>query len=265
MSFNPLDHEPIQKRTSAFSMIKFWFPPDLRQIIEYQANFYPKRLGFFYISSAIQKQNKPRNQIEKILFLHRDRLSDPIGTAIAPENASLDAAQHIRSYPHWPLHEDSFSGPDALIGTVWIESHASEAGADFAADPPGLHGLTCPRAFAHQILVRRYSPIQQWNRENFSYALIIVRQSVSETLSPWYGQSNKSFFSPWNLTGIHTPNTMTIMYGPYRHRRHVGAFAHPILTSKIVPGFYAILYTFYTLRGKVRRPPDLHQWTLPRH
>ena len=49
-AFNPLDHEPIQKRTSARSMIKFWFPPDLRQIIEYQANFYPKRCGFFYIS-----------------------------------------------------------------------------------------------------------------------------------------------------------------------------------------------------------------------
>ena len=119
--------------------------------------------------------------------------------------------------------------------------------------------------FAHQILVRRDTPIRHSNRENFSYALLIVRQLVSKTLSPWYGLSNlkeKAIFSPWILTGIHAPNTMTIMYGPYRHRRHVAHSLTPVLTSKLVPGFYAILYTFYTLRGKVRRPPDLHQWTL---
>ena len=59
--------------------------------------------------------------------------------------------------------------------------------------------------------------------------MIIVRQLVSKSLSPWYGLSHRSekpVFSPWILTGIHAPNTMTIMYGPYRHRRHVRAFDH---------------------------------------
>ena len=43
---NPSDHEPIQKRTSSRN-IKFWFSPDLRQIIEYQAIFCSKRFRFF--------------------------------------------------------------------------------------------------------------------------------------------------------------------------------------------------------------------------
>lgn len=38
--------------------------------------------GFFAIPSGIQKQNRPRNQMEKICFLHRDRLSSHFGTAI---------------------------------------------------------------------------------------------------------------------------------------------------------------------------------------
>ena len=93
--------------------------------------------------------------------------------------------------------------------------------------------------FAHQILVRRDTPIRHSNRENFSYALLIVRQLVSKTLSPWYGLSNlkeKAIFSPWILTGIHAPNTMTIMYGPYRHRRHVRAFAHASFDVKTRTG-----------------------------
>lgn len=152
------------------------------------------------------------------------------------ENPSLDAAQHLRSYSPWRLHEDAFSGSDALIRAVWIKILASEAGAVSAADPPGCHGLTCPRALAHRILDPVSSPIQQWNRENISNAMIIVRQSVSESRSPWYGQSDKPFFSYWNLTGIHALNTMTIMYGPYRHRGHVGAFDHASIAVNNRPG-----------------------------
>ena len=37
---------------------------------------------FFAIPSGIQKQNRPRNQIKNICFLHRDRLSSQFGTAI---------------------------------------------------------------------------------------------------------------------------------------------------------------------------------------
>lgn len=36
--------------------------------------------GFFTIPSEIQKQNRPWNQIEKIWFLHRDRLSSHFET-----------------------------------------------------------------------------------------------------------------------------------------------------------------------------------------
>ena len=102
--------------------------------------------------------------------------------------------------------------------------------------PPGCHGLTCPRALAHRILDPVSSPIQQWNREDISNAMIIVRQSVSETLSPWCEQCDKPFFSYWNLTGIHALNTITIMYGPYRHRGHVGALDHANIAVNNRPG-----------------------------
>ena len=56
--------------------------------------------------------------------------------------------------------------------------------------------------FAHQILVRRDTPIRHSNRENFSYALLIVRQLVSKTLSPWYGLSNSEVKKPFSAPGF---------------------------------------------------------------
>ena len=53
------------------------------------------------------------------------------------------------------------------------------------------------------------------------------------------------------------------MYGPYRHRGHVGALDHANIAVNNRPGIQRDSLTFYTLRGKVRRPPHLHQCTLP--
>ena len=121
--WNTSDHEPIQKTSSSRYLIKFWFSPDLRQIIEYQAIFYPQRFLFFAIPLGIQKQKQtPKSDWKNLYFSIEIDLAPWLERQSAPENGPLDAAQQITSYPHRPWHEESFSGPDTLTGTVWIES-----------------------------------------------------------------------------------------------------------------------------------------------
>ena len=96
----------------------------------------------------MQKQNRPRNQIEKIWFLHRDRLSSDWNSNRLRRTGRWMPHNKFRSYPPRPLHAESFSGPDALIRRCLNRNLASEAGAIFGADPSGLHGLTCPWALS---------------------------------------------------------------------------------------------------------------------
>lgn len=58
---------------------------------------------------------------------------------------------------------------------------------------------------AHWLLIRRSTPIRRSNRENISYVMLVVRQHVSKSLSPWNGLSHgkwtASFQTPdsdWN-------------------------------------------------------------------
>lgn len=58
---------------------------------------------------------------------------------------------------------------------------------------------------AHWLLIRRSTPIRQSNRENIFYVMLVVRQHVSKSLSPWNGLSHEkwtaSFQTPdsdWN-------------------------------------------------------------------
>ena len=62
------DHEPIQNKTSSRYLIKFWFSPDLQQIIEYQAIFNQKRFRFFCNSIRNTKTKQPAKSNSKNLI-----------------------------------------------------------------------------------------------------------------------------------------------------------------------------------------------------
>ena len=151
-AFNPFDHEPIQKRTSARRMIKFWFPPDLRQIIEYQANIYPKRSMLFYISIRNTKTKQTlKSDWKNLISPSNQTLTIQLEQLSLQENARL-MPRNTFDHTHFDDCMKMHFLDQTRLSAVWIKILASEAGAVSAADPPGCHGLTCPRALAHRYL-----------------------------------------------------------------------------------------------------------------
>lgn len=63
-------------------------------------------------------------------------------------------------------------------------------------------------------------------------------------------KSQEPIFSPWILTPNHAPNAMTIMYEPYRHRRHVRAFDHANIGVNTRPGIQRNCLHILYLAGK---------------
>ena len=192
-------------------MIKFWFSPNLRQIIEYQAIFYRKRIRvFLQFHPQYKNKTNPEIRLKKSDFSIEIDLAIVLERLSVQENRPVDAAQQLASYSPRFLHSESFSEPDALTRVVWIINLASEAGAISGADLSGCHGLTCPRALTHLILGRISCPKQQWNRENISDAKTIVRKSVSGNSksvrrTKWQADF-QSLDSHWNSRTQHNDN-----------------------------------------------------------
>ena len=93
------------------------------------------------------------------------------------------------------MHAESFSGPDALIRHCLNRKSRIRSRSDLRCRPIRIHGLTCPWALAHRILSEDL-PDTAFEPGKHFLCNDHCQTAVSQILSPWYGLSEKPFFSP---------------------------------------------------------------------
>lgn len=212
--WNTSDYEPIQKRTSSRYLIKFWLYPDLGQIIEYQAIFYPKRFLFFCSSIGNAKtKHTPKSDWKYLISPSRSTYHpDWNGNRLRRTGrwTSRNKLSHhhiVRCMQNRFLDQTHLS---ALSESKVSHQKPEQTSVQTRSDFTDLH---VREPLAHRILARTSTPIRHSNRENMSYAMLKVRQLVSKSPSPWYGlSSNKSaaifqvLDSHWNSRTKHNDN-----------------------------------------------------------